>query len=240
MIDRLLRRPVTLVYHGVGPVDDAADPRRLVVSPGNLESHVRLLRRLGYRFRTAEELAADGGPRPGSAVLTFDDGWLNWLTYAVPLLVRLGVRGTFYVCPGKWGGQHPGVTGAAGRLLDEGQARELHAAGMELGSHALSHCDLTSVPDDELARELSESKAAIERITGRPCRTLAYPFGRFDDRVIEAAARAGYELAFAWLPSRWRPLAAPRLPGPPRHGAGRLALKLTGVRRRELRWAPSP
>ena len=85
--------------------------------------------------------------------------------------------------------------------------------------------------DDELARELQESKADVEKITGRPCRTLAYPYGLYDDRVTEAAAAAGYELAFAWLPGPWRPLAAPRLPAPPRHGALRLALKLAGVRR---------
>ena len=76
-----------------------------------------------------------------------------------------------------------------------------------------------------------ESKTAVERLTGRPCRTLAYPYGLYDERVVPAARAAGYELAFGWLPGPWRALEAPRLPAPPRHGARRLALKLAGLRR---------
>ena len=75
------------------------------------------------------------------------------------------------------------------------------------------------------------SKAAVEELTGRPCRTFAYPYGLHDERVTRAVADAGYELAFTWLPGPWRPLEAPRLPAPPRHGAARLAVKLLGVRR---------
>jgi peptidoglycan/xylan/chitin deacetylase (PgdA/CDA1 family) len=142
------------------------------------------------------------------------------------------VRATFYVSTGLLGQQHPQVSGDEGRLLDAADAKALAEAGMELGSHALTHRDMRALDDDELARELQESKADVEKITGRPCRTLAYPYGLYDDRVTEAAAAAGYELAFAWLPGPWRPLAAPRLPAPPRHGALRLALKLAGVRRR--------
>lgn len=228
----ILRRPVALVYHGIDEVADQADPRYLINSPGHLESHVRLLQRLGYSFVTAEQVADAGRLEAGTALLTFDDGWLSWVTIAVPLLQRLGVRGTFYVCPGWWGGQHPDVEGHAGRLLTEGQARGLHEAGMELGAHSMSHPDLRTLDDATLARELLDSKSAVERLTGRPCRTFAYPYGQFDGRVVEAVEAAGYELAFMWQTGRWRPLMAPRLPAPPRHGAARLALKLLGVRRR--------
>jgi peptidoglycan/xylan/chitin deacetylase (PgdA/CDA1 family) len=230
MIGRLLKPPALLVYHGVGPA--AGDPNRLLVDPALLESHVRYLKRRDYRFVTAEELLAESPPRPGTAVLTFDDGFQNWLTAAVPVLERLGVQATFYVCPGIFGGQHWDLDGEEGQLLDEAGARELVAAGMELGSHSLSHPDLRTLDDAELRRELEESKSAVEQITGGPCRTLAYPFGLYDDRVVAAAGAAGYELAFGWLPGPWSPLEAPRLPAPPRHGAGRLAFKLLGVRRR--------
>ena len=225
-----VRRPVVLVYHGVGP--PVGDPKRLLVSIEHLESHVRLLQRLGYRFITAEELLDEGGPSPRTAVLTFDDGFRSWLTEVAPLFERLGVRGTFYVCPGLFGEQHWNVAGEAGRLLDEDDARALAEAGMELGAHSQTHADLRLLDGRELAYELSEPKAVIERITGRPCRTIAYPYGNRDERVVAATAEAGYELAFAWLPGPWRQLEAPRLPAPPRHGALRLALKLAGVRRR--------
>ena len=229
MIDGLLRPPAVLVYHGVG--SDADDPARLLVAPDRLESHVRYLQRRGYRFLTAEELLELGRPSARTAVLTFDDGFRNWLSEAVPLLNRLGVRATFYVCPGMFGGQHWQVPGEAGRLLEEAGVRALADAGMELGSHSLSHPDLRKLDDGELAAELRESKEAVERITGSPCRTFAYPFGLYDETVTQAVAEAGYELAFAWLPGPWQPLAAPRLPAPPRHGPVRLALKLAGLRR---------
>ena len=122
-------------------------------------------------------------------MLTFDDGFRNWLTAAAPLLQRLGVRATFYVCPGLLGGRHWHLDGEEGRLLDESEARELLDAGMELGSHSLSHPDLRLLDGGELGRELEESKSAVERLTGRPCRTLAYPYGLYDERVVAAAAR---------------------------------------------------
>jgi peptidoglycan/xylan/chitin deacetylase (PgdA/CDA1 family) len=219
-----LKRPVVLAYHGVGPPH--GDAARLLITLDRLESQIRFLQRRGYRFRTAEELADGGEPGPGIAVLTFDDGFRTWLTDVAPLLRRLGVRGTFYVSTGLFGAQHWRVAGDPGRFLTEAETGELAETGMELGSHTVTHPDLRLVEGRELAFELTESKAAVERVTGRPCRTLAYPYGLHDERVESAAAEAGYELAFTWLPGPWQPLAAPRLPAPARHGALGLALKL--------------
>ena len=206
----------------------------MVVVPEHLESQIRLLQRGGYRFSSAEQLLEGGGgaPRPGTAVVTFDDGFLDNLTVAAPLLQRLGVRGTFYVCPGMWGQRHELVKGEGAQLLDEDGARQLHEEGMELGAHTMSHPDLRLLGDDQLRSELRDSKAAVEAVTGRPCRTLAYPFGLHDQRVENAAQAAGFELAFAWRPGPWRPFAAPRMPAPVRRGGGLLALKMLGVRRR--------
>lgn len=225
-------RALVLAYHGVGDVDDEIDPARLVVAGDDLASQLGLLLRLRYRFATAEELLAPNRPQRRTAVLTFDDGWSSWLTDVVPLLRRLGVRATFYVCPGLWGRQHPDVRGGVGRLLDEAGVRALLSAGMELGSHTMTHPNLTRLDDGALGRELAESKAAVEALTARPCRTLAYPYGAHDDRVTLAAEAAGYELAFIWRPGAWERFAVPRLQAPPRHGSGRLLLKLLGVRRR--------
>jgi peptidoglycan/xylan/chitin deacetylase (PgdA/CDA1 family) len=224
-----------IVHHGVGDVADLDDPDRLVVSPQRLEAQLRLLPRLGYELATAEEVIARG-PARRLAVLTFDDGWRDGLTVVAPLLERLGLRASFYVCPGRWGTQHASVRGPAGALLTRDEAGELHARGMEIGSHTLSHPDMCALDDAALDAELRESRAAVEDVTGRPCRTFAYPFGLYDDRVKARVRATGYELAFAWGPRRgWDPLAAGRLPGPPRHGAGRLSLKLLGLRVPE-RW----
>jgi peptidoglycan/xylan/chitin deacetylase (PgdA/CDA1 family) len=221
---------VVLAYHGVSAAAPG-HPSRLLIDPEHLRSHVEMLLRRGYAFRTAGELVAgaDDGPPPRTAVLTFDDGWLDALTTVAPLLGRLGVRATFYVNPGKWGAQHPDVDGEPGRLLDAAQAAELHALGMELGSHSRDHAVLTELDDIALAEDLAESKAAVEAVTGEPCTTLAYPFGIYDERVGLRAADAGYELCFGWLPGPWERYAAPRLPPPTRAGAWALRLKMRGV-----------
>lgn len=225
----IFRPPAVLVYHGVGSED--GDDARLLITLDRLESQITYLKRRGYKFLTAEEILDEGRPRKGTAVLTFDDGFRNWLTDLAPLLHRLDVRATFYISPGLFGKQHPNVPGEAGRLLSEDEAQALAQDGMELGSHAFTHPDLRRLDTDQLAFELQESKRAIEQLTGRECRTLAYPYGAYDERVTKAAAEAGYELAFAWLPGPWRLLEAPRLPAPTRNGALRLALKLAGIRR---------
>lgn len=93
------------------------------------------------------------------------------------------------------------------------------------------HRNLLRLPDADLADDLAGSKAAIEKVTERPCRTFAYPYGLYDQRVEQAVLESGYELAFAWVPGPWRSLAAPRTPAPPRHGSRRLALKMLGISR---------
>lgn len=231
----MLRPPALLAYHGIGRAAVGGDPHHLMTAPDLLDAHIRFLRRLGYRFLTAEQLLDEtAGDRPphGVAVLTFDDGWADAVDVVVPLLGRHGVVATFYVCTDWLGRSHPLVEGEAGGLLDAGAVRSLVDVGMEVGSHSRSHRDLRALDDDELAADLTSSKAAIETLTGRPCRTFAYPFGAWDDRVAAAVRGAGYELAFGWGPGPWRRDVAPRLPAPPRHGATRLALKLLGVRRR--------
>jgi peptidoglycan/xylan/chitin deacetylase (PgdA/CDA1 family) len=227
-------RPVVLAYHGVhpGPVDD---PLGLVMAPALLDRHIRLLLRLGYRIVTADELV-DGGPASppprGTAVLTFDDGWYDALTYVLPVLRRHGVAATFYVNPGTLGGSHHEIAGDAGRLLDADGVRALAAAGMDIGCHANLHRDLRGLDTAELRSDLEAAREGVEALTGRPCRTFAYPFGGHDPRVEAEVAAAGFSLAFAWLPGSWRQMAAPRIPAPTRHGAERLALSLLGVRRR--------
>jgi peptidoglycan/xylan/chitin deacetylase (PgdA/CDA1 family) len=205
--------PVVLAYHAIHPLEPGVRAEDVICPPEMLERDVCRLRATGYRSLTAEQLVSEtGGGRPErrTAILTFDDGWRDGLTIATPLLRRLGVRATFFVCPGLWGGRDPRM-GEAGHMLSESEARELDDAGMELAAHSMTHPDLVSLDDEALSVELRDSKRAVEGITGRPCRVLAYPFGRSDARVRRAAAAAGFALAFSYTMGPWRRLAAPRV-----------------------------
>ena len=69
---------------------------------------------------------------------------------------------------------------------------ELADAGWEVGSHTRSHPRLPQVDDAALARELGDSRELIAERLGRPCESIAYPYGDFDERVVRATAAAGY------------------------------------------------
>lgn len=209
-------RTIVAAYHSIHPQEPGVDAPDVIATPAALERDVHALAAGGYRFITAAELVAEtNGSRPAgrTALLTFDDGWLDGLTVSAPLLASLGVRGTFFVCPGLWG-NHDARMGDAGRILSANDAAALAAAGMDLGAHSLTHPDLRALDDDALHDQLAGSKRVVEQITGRPCLAFAYPFGLHDARVRRAVRDAGFVVAFAFEPGPWRQFAAPRVPAP--------------------------
>ena len=81
----------------------------------------------------------------------------------------------------------------------------LAQAGWEVGSHTCSHPHLTQTDDAQLAAELRDSRSRCEHALGTTCRSIAYPYGDVDDRVVAAAGAAGYSAGAA----------LPRFPHPP-------------------------
>lgn len=86
--------------------------------------------------------------------------------------------------------------------------REMAGAGIEFGSHTVSHPILSMLPPDEIRRELADSRAVIERETGRPCDLLAYPVGKayaFNATVVDIARDLGYRAALSYIDGIERP-----------------------------------
>ncbi len=173
---------LVLCYHGVHPA-----PRHGEVTPEALRDQLRLVAKRGYRFTTfTDAVTGDGGGRV--AAVTFDDGIASAIEFGEPVLQEAGAPGTMFLTLE--------TLGVGGRLT-EADAPALVARGWEVGSHTMSHPTLTKVDDLALAAELSSSKEAIERLTGRPCLSIAYPKGRADARVVGAAMTAGYRAGAA-------------------------------------------
>src|SRR5580700_5786687 len=114
---------------------------------------------------------------------SWDDGHLLDLRMA-ELLVRYGLKGTFYV-PTKCS-EWPLMTAAV---------RELMWMGMEIGSHTVSHVVLPKVTDSLARYELTESKRALEDLTGRPITAFCFPRGKFSARTCALVQEAGYRVA---------------------------------------------
>jgi peptidoglycan/xylan/chitin deacetylase (PgdA/CDA1 family) len=194
---------LVLCYHAVSP-DWPAD---LSVTPDRFEAQLELLVGRGYVGATFEQALTDP-PGKRTLALTFDDAFRSVLELALPVMQRLGLTGSVYVptgFPGRpgpmaWEGTDRWVGGPHEhelRCLEWAELRELAEEGWEVGSHTRSHPHLTRLPDDALRDELEGSRAACEEAIGKPCRTIAYPYGDVDDRVKAAAQAAGYEAGAA-------------------------------------------
>lgn len=210
---------IVLGYHAVS--DDW--PSSLAVDPACLEGQVRWLLDHGYRGTTFLDAATSSADR--TFAVTFDDGYRSVLLEGLPVLERLGVPGTLFPNIAYLDSEELKVGPALQPWLDSHHRHELESLtwdevrtlagkGWEIGSHTLTHPYLTRTSDEELERELVESKRRLEQELGRTCETLAYPSGDHDERVVAAAAGAGYRFA-ATLPRRFpatpRPLVWPRI-----------------------------
>jgi peptidoglycan/xylan/chitin deacetylase (PgdA/CDA1 family) len=192
---------LVLCYHAVSP----SWPAALSVTPQAFERQVECLSRRGYKGARLTD-ALNGNAESRVVSVTFDDGYRSVLEIAKPILDRHGYPGTLFV-PTDWpdaGGpmRWPGIDRWLGTSheheltpLTWPELRELAAAGWEIGSHTCSHPLLTEIEEQELDRELRESKVRVEDELGRHCTSLAYPYGGVDVRVADAVREAGYQWA---------------------------------------------
>ena len=173
-----------LTYHRIAA--DPADP--FAVAPGDFAIQMEAVASSG----AAEPLdgALDGVRRGEEGrprlALTFDDGTVDFLADALPVLSRLGLPATLYVSPAR--------VGEAGFLGWE-ELRTVSAAGVRIGSHGLDHQSLGRIARGEVWRQVSESRRQIEDRLGIEVSSLAYPFGTvrdFNEEVKEEVRRAGY------------------------------------------------
>lgn len=220
-------------------------PAPLSVTPHRFERQIATLARRGLRGVKFAD-AASGAAGRGTVAITFDDAYRSVLELAAPILARFEMPATVFVPtsypdraePMSW----PGIDRWVGTEhehellpLSWDELGALHESGWEIGSHTQTHPRLTTIDDETLKAELRDSLQACEAAIGVPCRTIAYPYGDHDERVIKATREAGYAGAAA-LPSPLtaasNPYAYPRIGIYHRDGGGRFALKVASLGRR--------
>ncbi len=257
-VSRLSRRRVglALVYHRLD--ERPLEPDRVLVpalSEKSFESQMRHLKSHYQLVSASMLLEAISRRRRGQrfpVAVTFDDDLSSHVRYALPVLQRLGIPATFFLCGASLDGpfsfwwerlQRAADSGAydlsslpvatatshsdihvVARAVEEleprarervaatleswlgpdppdaglraADVRTLADAGFEIGFHTLAHHPLTTVPDDALQRAMTDGRGRLAEAAGRSITAIAYPHGKADSRVAQAAAAAEYQFGF--------------------------------------------
>ncbi len=176
-----------LMYHAVGPEEGADWPKTLIMKPELFEAHLRYLKEQGYTIVTVAALAerlTKGESVDKYVALSFDDGYKNNYSVVLPLLKKYDAKGSFFVINRDIGDE---------LHMNEQEIKGLIAAGMELGSHTYSHNPLAAIDEKYLVWETDTSRYWLKKkFDGYIVRTLAYPNGSYNDRVIAAAKKYGF------------------------------------------------
>lgn len=200
-------RVVFLCYHGVTELSARSphDPHGIHVRHTRFETHLDYLRRRYHVISLREYLAAGREGRPlsqYSVVLTFDDGFRNFLTAAAPRLAERGMPASVFIIT-----DHAAEEGAPGlgrrwepaddrTYLSWEEARTLERdQKIEVGSHTCSHPRLLTLSPEETERELRDSFAATVAHIGHKSPALSYPKGEYSETLARQARAIGYACA---------------------------------------------
>ena len=180
--------PRSFMYHATDTAPWQGMRAGLNVNPALLEYQLRYLRDHGYTFVTATELLTFA-PTSRHVCLTFDDGYEDNYIYLFPLLKKYQAKATIFAARRS---EYPGKP-----MLSDAQMREMSDSGLvEFGGHTANHVALTTLDDVAAAREIQEGAAWIEKVTGKPCVSFAYPFGKYTQRDVELLKCMGFACAF--------------------------------------------
>lgn len=185
-----------LMYHKVARAPSATTLPGHYVRPEVFEAHIRWLIRRGYRTCSVPSLIEAGSA--DRIAITFDDGYENFLTNALPTLRRYSAMATVFVVAERIGGVNDWDTrdgDVEERLMTLPQLREAVMGGTEIGSHSATHADLAAIDVDAARTEIERSRTILRGLIGAPIDVFCYPYGRETMDVRRLVREAGYRYA---------------------------------------------
>lgn len=190
-----------LVYHQISALPQRNAPYQgLYVHPDSFRRQMQCLKYLGYRGLSVKDAwpYLRGEKNGKIVVITFDDGFLNTLENAAPVLADCGFTATNYFVANQIGGgnvwdRKEGIPTSP--CMNVSQMREWAAMGNEVGAHTLDHVLLTETPAVEARRQIFESKLVLEDMLGSAVTNFCYPYGGNDRVHREMVQEAGYRSA---------------------------------------------
>lgn len=178
---------VALVYHSVGRVSIWDDPYKLNIDPFLFERQMQLISLLKER----------------QVIVTFDDGFANIFKHAIPVILRYNIKSIVFITTGFIEGKVSFASlfaqGLNLRSLTWEDLLKMADAGIEIGSHTVTHPNLAKLDSEAALKEIRHSKKIIEERIGRAVKYFAYPFGSrnsFNNKVKNLVQDSGYEMAY--------------------------------------------
>lgn len=163
------------------------------------DQQMKYLKENGYRVISLGELHEflkyrNSLPKR-SVVISIDDGYRSVYNIAWPILKKYDFRATLFI--------YTDFVGVSKNAITWDQLREVKKSGFEIGAHTMSHCDLTRQNKGEdtqaymsrIEKELGMSKQIIDKKLNQNTVFLAFPYGRYDQRVLDMCKRLGYKIA---------------------------------------------
>ena len=203
---------MVLCYHRLEEKPRPKDP--LAMTPQEFEKQMQALKDNNFSVIPMQDFLAwrrgDKNIPAKCAVVTIDDGYVSGYDTAWPILKKFGYPFTMFV--------YVNYIGSGGKSVSWDQLAEMRDAGVDIESHTYSHADLHS-PNDRtavdkhtyeliqkdvqtlgvdgwLSKEILGSKQVLEKQLGIKVNAFAYPFGKWNQKVLELVKGAGYEAAF--------------------------------------------
>lgn len=189
---KYIRIPI-LLYHYVEYVKDDKDTIRksLNIIPYIFEEQVKTLKNAGYYFITLADLANalddKNNLNPKSVILTFDDGYRDFYTDVFPILKKYQIKAVVYIVPNFLD---------LPNNLTTWQLKEIADSDLiEVGAHTMNHTYLADLPLQRMKDEVEQSKKYLEKNFRTRVTSFAYPYGAFDNMVIDVVKKAGIRTA---------------------------------------------
>lgn len=191
-----------LMYHRVLAEKPEKESRWHYVTVDEFRKQMNLIDKLGYtpitfsdyQLSLEEKLTLPAKP----IIITFDDGYLDTLENAIPVLKELNMHAVIFVMgnrklkTARWDEQDDF---ASCPLMTDEQIRWADRMGFEIGAHSLDHFPLTGLREKDIAYEVTRSKQAIEEVLDKPIQTFSYPYGSVDEKVKKVVSDSGFLFA---------------------------------------------